>query len=99
MDVLIDQVMSGSLHLERGLELTEGLRPVEAKALRVRPWSTGPVALPRSLGDHLADSGVRSIPGNLAELDAGSLLAIPVTHDPPPQRSHDLQDRDRLTPA
>ena len=24
MDVLIDQVMSGSLHLERGLQLTEG---------------------------------------------------------------------------
>ena len=77
MDVLIDQVMSGSLHLERGFELTEGLRPVEAKALRVRPWSTGPVALPRSLGDHLADSGVRSISGNLAELDAGIAAGNP----------------------
>ena len=82
MDVLIDQVMSGSLHLERGLELTEGLRPVEAKALRVRPRSTGPVALPRSLGDHLADSGVRSIPGIWLSWMRGSLLAILVTHDP-----------------
>jgi hypothetical protein len=61
VDLLIDQVMRGSLHLEHGLELTEGLQPVEAKALRLRLWSTGPVALPRSLGDHLADNGVRSI--------------------------------------
>jgi hypothetical protein len=37
VDVLIDRVMSGSLHLERDFELTEGRRPVEAKGLQVRP--------------------------------------------------------------
>ena len=43
MDVLIDQVMSGSLHLERGLQLTEGSgrsrrKPCECGLGRLVQW-------------------------------------------------------------